>query len=156
MEQNIHDVIKNIQANKEKLGITLNTGASIPEIENFEQAMKLKLPTDLRTFYEFSDGFYSKEDMFNIIPLNEIIEQHFKFKVSRPNGFDFAEYMIYCDMWTISIDNESDKYSIYNIANTVITLTDSFSEFLGMFMEGGVFDGLDNWRQRVENKTLGK
>lgn len=152
MGQNIDDIIKSIQVNKEKYGITLNKRASISEIEKFEKAMKLKLPGDLRTFYEFSNGFYSEEDMFNIIPLKEIMERHFEFKVSRPNGFDFAEYMIYCDMWTISINDKGDKYSIYNIAETAITLTDSFSEFLDVFLNGGVFDGLDSWRQRVERK----
>lgn len=152
MGQNIDDIIKIIQVNKENLGITLNKGASVSEIETFEEAMKLKLPRDVRTFYEFSNGFYSEEDMFNIIPLHEILEERFKFKVLRPNGFDFAEYMIYCDMWTISIHDEGDKYSIYNIAETEITLTDSFSEFLDVFLKGGVFDGLDSWRQRVESK----
>jgi hypothetical protein len=150
MGQNIDDVIQSIQANKEKLGIILNKGASIFEIENFEQSMKLKLPGDLRAFYEFSNGFYSEEDMFNIIPLHEIMDQRFEFKVLRPNGFDFAEYMTYCDMWTISIDDEGDKYSIYNIAETEIVLTDSVSEFLEVFLNGGVFDGLNSWRQRVE------
>jgi len=56
-------------------------------------------------------------------------------------------------MWTINI-NPADKndYSIYNKVENVVTLTKSFPEFLHTFLNSGVFDGLYEWRENIENR----
>ncbi|WP_175634130.1 SMI1/KNR4 family protein [Pedobacter ghigonis] len=149
----IKDIIARIKTNKQKLGITLLTAASLAEISDFETIMGVKLPDEFIQFYNFSNGLESEEDMFRIIPLNEIIEniQHPDTSTVNPNDFHFAEYLIYSDMWTININSEErNKYGIYNKAENVITLTDSLPHFLDVFLTGGVFDGLYKWRENLE------
>ncbi|TDQ09452.1 SMI1/KNR4 family protein [Pedobacter metabolipauper] len=152
MNLTIENIIKIIQADHEKLGIILNSGASVAEIADFEQAMEIKLPKDMRTFYEFTNGFYSDDNIFNIIPLYEMIENG-KSDVLPPNDFDFAEYSIYCDMWTISVKDEY-TYTIYNTAQTEMTLTDSLSEFLDVFLNEGLIHGIYNWTETIEKRNL--
>jgi hypothetical protein len=151
----ITDIITKIQRDKIDLGITLYDKASLSDISSFEQTMSLTLPDDIKTFYSFCNGFESAEDMFRIIPLNEIIEY-------KSNGGDtylvekkdfyIAEYMIYCDMWTLSVSEQNNnEYYIYNKVDNVITLTHSFAEFLDVFLTDGVFNGLYNWREKIES-----
>ncbi len=156
MDLTIADVIERIKVDKDKLGITLFMPASLTEILNFEKIRKVRLPDDFVEFYSFSNGFESAEDIFRIIPLDEMID-NLKDRdtyIVEQNDFHFAEYMIYSDMWTINI-NPADKndYRVYNNADSVITLTNSFSEFLDTFLNGGVFDGLYTWRENVERQT---
>lgn len=156
MHPKITDIIAKIKAEKEELGITLYTPASSTEILDFENIMGVKLPDDLVKFYSFSNGFESEEDMFRVIPLDEIIDN-----VGQPdtyvvelNDFHFAEYLIYSDMWTININPvDRNDYHIYNKVENVITLTNSLSEFLNTFLIGGVFDGLYAWRENVKRLT---
>jgi hypothetical protein len=158
MNPNIEDIISKIIADHEALGITLYHEASDAQIEAFEKEMKVILPEDVKTFYKFCNGFESDEDMFRIIPLEEII-QNAKAPDSylvRLWDFHFAEYMIFCDMWTLSIEYHGNSYAIYNKTDNVIVLTNSFAEFLQRFLIGGVFDGLYHWRKELEQLTGGQ
>jgi hypothetical protein len=153
MHPKITDILARIKAEKEELGITLYAPASSTEISDFENIMGIKLPDDLVKLYSFSNGFESEEDMFRIIPLDEIIdniEQPDTYAVEQ-NDFHFAEYLIYSDMWTININPvDRNDYHIYNKVENVITLTNSFTEFLETFLTGGVFNGLYTWRKKIE------
>lgn len=153
MHPAITDIISRIKANKDELGITLFAPASSKEIAHFESAMHVKLPDDFVEFYSFTNGFESEENMFRIIPLDEIID-NLKAPDTytvQPTDFHFAEYLIYSDMWTININPvEKNDYNIYNKAENVIRLTNSFAEFLDTFLNGDVFDGLYEWRKRIE------
>jgi len=71
--KSIHDIIQIIDENKVQLGITLYEPACDYNIENFEEELHIKLPDDIKTFYRFCNGFESEEDMFRIIPLEEIL-----------------------------------------------------------------------------------
>lgn len=107
------------------------------------------------TFYKFSNGFESAKDMFRIIPLEEIIH-NIKGRNSHTENlkdFHIAEYMTYCDMWTLHVNpDDRNQYKIYNQANNTITLTQSFSDFLNVFLNDGVFDGLYFWRKTIEKQ----
>ncbi|OQP52900.1 SMI1/KNR4 family protein [Niastella populi] len=152
----IKDIINRIKTDKAKLGITLNAPASFSDIVKFEEILHITLPDDIKTFYSFSNGFESDEDMFRIIPLEEIVDNmKERDTYTESNGdFHIAEYMIYCDMWTLHVDsNDSNQYNIYNKTVNTIVLTNSFSEFLTVFMNYGVFEGLYTWRENLENKT---
>ncbi|WP_293309525.1 SMI1/KNR4 family protein [Pedobacter sp. UBA5917] len=153
MHPTITDIIARIKANSDELGITLFAPASSKEIAHFENAMHVKLPDDYVEFYSFANGFESEENIFRIIPLDEIIDNSKEVNTYtvHPTDFHFAEYMIYCDSWAININpaNKND-YSIYNKVKNVITLTNSFAEFLDTFLNGDVFDGLYEWRKRIE------
>ncbi len=149
MNQDIHQIIRIIESKSEKLGITTYSGATEKEVDEFERKKGIKLPSEFRTLYKKFNGFESDEDMFRIIPLEEIIENKTDEYLSNKSDFHFAEYMIYCDMWQISVNPKlPENYVIYNTADDVIELTNSLSEFLTVFLEGGVFDGLFNWREK--------
>src|SRR5689334_2121134 len=90
----IRDIIERIKTDKTKLGIKLYAPASLTDISNFESIKRLKLPDDVANFYSFSNGFDSAEDMFRIIPLNEIID-NIKDRDTytvEPQDFHIAEY----------------------------------------------------------------
>ena len=71
--------------------------------------------------------------------------------------FYIAEYLLFCDMWGIEI-NPYDKndFLIFNQPEEyrTITLTNSFAEFLGRFLQRGVFGkgGLYDWHEEVKEK----
>jgi hypothetical protein len=145
---NIHDVIAAIKAGPND--ITPYPGATQELIDEFEKQAGFKLPADLRTFYQSCNGFESAEDLFRIIPLDEALETRARDMLEyrlRPNQFYIAEYLIYCDMWTIEI--ELDQPNIYRITHDPApnAITHSFSEFLLRFLKGGVFEegGLYKW-----------
>jgi hypothetical protein len=149
----IEHIISKIQKNKDNLKITVYPKASVEEIYSFEQTMNIKLPDDIKTFYKFCNGFESNEDLFRIIPLNEIIDNTKTDKenyLEKKGDFHIAEYMIYCDMWSLTVDEATNEYSIYNKTTTIVTLTNNFSEFLDRFLNEGVFEGLYNWREELE------
>ncbi|HEU4553655.1 MAG TPA: SMI1/KNR4 family protein [Chitinophaga sp.] len=150
----ITDIISKIAHNKAALGIMLYGSASTYDISSFEREMGITLPDDIKTFYNFCNGFESNEDLFRIIPLAEITEERNSNYLVRPGDFHIAEYMVYCDMWSITIAaNDPNKYSIYNKTDSVVTLTNSFSEFLDKFLAGGVYNGLYEWRAQIENNA---
>ncbi|MGB8191157.1 MAG: SMI1/KNR4 family protein [Chitinophagaceae bacterium] len=152
MTLTITDIITKIQHNKTEFGITLYDKASSKDITDFEEVIGVKLPDDIKTFYSFCNGFESAEDSFRIIPLDEIIynsgrDNH----VVNKKDFYIAEYMVYCDMWTLSVNPQnSNGYTIYNMVENAVVLTDSFAAFLDVFLNGGVFEGLYDWRERIE------
>ncbi len=151
MRPTITDIISKLEENKTRLGITLYKKASESEISAFEKSKCVKLPDDLVTFYSYCNGFESVADIFRIIPLNEIIENKQDGYTAESKDFHFAEYMAYCDMWTISINqHDNNVYSIYNNAKNMITLTNSIAEFLNTFLSAGIIDGLYQWRQEIE------
>jgi len=150
MPQTITDIIERIQKEIVHLGITLYSKASPDDISAFEEKRELKLPDDFKTFYSFCNGFESEEDLFRIIPLNEITESGSSGHLDGEKDFHFAEYMIYSDMWSLSITEKNNSYSIYNNTGKVAILTNSLAEFLTIFLDGGVFDGLYKWQDEIE------
>ena len=137
------------------LGLTLHKGASEELISKVESTYNITLPADFKTLYRFTDGFETVEDMFNMIPLSEIIA------IKKPNKpLWIAEYMIYCDMWGLEATAANpDDYSIFNINydSDKITLTKSLAEFISRFLKGGVFEigGLYAWTDEIKAKLYG-
>ncbi|HEY0612630.1 MAG TPA: SMI1/KNR4 family protein [Chitinophaga sp.] len=158
MKLTITDIISKLQEEKAALGITLYDKASEEEIKSFERGTGIELTADFKTFYRFCNGFESGEDMFRMLPLDEIQED---LRKDRNDGylvwqkdFHFAEYMLYCDMWTVSINNaQQNNYTIYNHGERVLMLTTDLAEFLEIFLKGGVFDGLYNWMDEIKNNA---
>lgn len=145
------DVLTFIKNNTTFVGIDLNKPATENEIDFFENS-KIKLPQDFKTLYEFSNGFETDEDLFRLIPLNEIIDNGKDDYCISDTSFHFAEYMIYCDMWTVEIKpNDIENYKIYNKADNVVYLTNSLAEFLCVFINKGIYDGLYEWRVNIQN-----
>ncbi|GAB2865380.1 SMI1/KNR4 family protein [Hymenobacter ruber] len=154
---NIHGIIAAIKAGPND--ITLYPGAEQSLIDDFEKRMGFNLPADLKVFYQFCNGFESAEDLFRIVPTDEILERvdydraHYG---TQSNQLYFAEYLIYCDSWKIEIDSHHpNSYRIYagpNISGEPgIMLTNSLAEFLSKFLEGGVFNdgGLYKWQEEI-------
>jgi hypothetical protein len=142
----IHEVLSTLKANLDQTDITLYPGASEQLIQQFEQEMKLVLPADFKTFYTFCNGFESAEDMFRIIPLEEMLEYRAKLPDKQ---FYLAEYLLYCGMWEVEIGIPvSDSYQI---CDRGVILTNSLAVFVGRFLQGGVFEkqGLYHWEEEV-------
>ena len=146
----IPDIIEKLSADASSYGITLFPPASLQQLIDFENRLNCPLPDDLKTLYLFCNGFESAEDIFRIVPLDEITGRLADYK---PNSFDFAEYMTYCDMWRIEINpaNPND-YNISNQGDVFRPLTPSLAEFLDRFLAGGVFGegGLYEWHKEVD------
>ena len=63
--------------------------------------------------------------------------------------------MIYSDMWSVDISKENtNNYRIYNKTDTVVYLTSSLAEFLCVFINEGIYDGLYGWREMKENADI--
>jgi hypothetical protein len=147
----ISEIIRLLKANSGQYGITLYQSASELEILKFEDEVKIKLPHDIKKFYEFCNGFESAEDLFRIIPLYEITD---RLETYKPNSFYFAEYLTYCDMWELSINpDEPNDYQILNNSRRLRPMTKSFTEFLERFLAKGVFGrgGLYDWQEEIES-----
>jgi cell wall assembly regulator SMI1 len=144
----INDIILTLQQKHKDYGITLYPAASLGQIAYFEHTYKIILPDDIKTFYRFCDGFESAEDLFRIIPLDEIGSR------METDFFYIAEYLIYCDMWGLKI-NPSDRNDYIIFVGTdkcrELKLTNSFTEFLERFLSGGVFEkgGLYDWHEEI-------
>jgi hypothetical protein len=143
----LKDVLTFIKENNALVGIDLNNSATEGEIDFFENS-KIKLPQDFKTLYNFSNGFETDEELFRLIPLNEIIDNGNDDWCISETSFHFTEYMIYSDMWTVEINlNDIENYKIYNKADNIVYLTDSLAEFLCVFINKGIYDGLYQWRE---------
>lgn len=139
-----------INDNSTLIGIYLNGGASDAEINHFEQN-KFVLPDDFKLLYKFTNGFETDEDIFRLIPLDEIIDNKKDDYLISDYSFHFTEYMIYSDMWTADIDVKiKNSYRIYNKADDVVFLTNSIAEFLITFINKGIYDGLYQWREDIK------
>ena len=145
------DVLNYIKDNSFKIGIQLNKPATNVEIETFENR-KVKLSDDFKVLYKFSNGFETDHDLFRLIPLDEVIENGLdKSYLISNNSFHFTEYMIYSDMWSVDIsDINVNEYKIYNKTDNVVYLTNSLAEFLCVFINKGIYDGLYEWRERKQ------
>lgn len=141
------DVLTFIKENTSQVGIKLNKQATKSEIDFFENS-KIKLPQDFKTLYNFSNGFETDEDLFRLIPLNEIIYNGNDDYCTSETSFHFTEYMIYSDMWTVEINlNDIENYKVYNKADNIVYLTNSLAEFFCVFINKGIYDGLYQWRE---------
>jgi hypothetical protein len=144
----INEIIAYLQSNAAKTGIMLNPGADAELIKQFEGIYNIKLPDDIRQFYEFSNGFESVDNhIFNLVTLENMIYD--KEKYNEPHIW-IAEYLIYSDTWELLIDpQDHNKYQIINSnhGDEGITLTHSIAKFLKHFIEGGLFEknGLYDW-----------
>jgi len=148
------EVLNYIKDYSSQIGIQLNSPATDIEISAFEN-QKIELPEDFKLLYKLSNGFETDQDLFRLIPLNEIIENGLdKSYLVSDSSFHFTEYMIYSDMWSVDISKENvNDYRIYNKADTVIYLTNSLAEFLCVFINKGIYDGLYEWREMKQKLT---
>jgi sRNA-binding regulator protein Hfq len=146
----LSDVLNFIRDNSNQLGIYLINGASDNEIEHFEK-YKMVLPDDFVKLYKFSNGFETDEDIFRLIPLDEILNNEKDDYLISNNSFHFTEYMIYCDMWTVDINPKNrNDYRIYNKVDDIVFLTTSIAEFLIIFINKGLYEGLYQWREDIK------
>ncbi|HEX8427613.1 SMI1/KNR4 family protein [Hymenobacter sp.] len=139
MPKTIEEIIYRLRTEGEQLGITLYPAASSAEIRDFELKLKIKLPDEAKAFYQFCNGFESEEDLFRIIPLDEISSNIQSYK---PHQFYIAEYLMYCDEWTIGVNPlNNNEYGICNHHEFIkeICLTDSLPDFLECFLSYGLF-----------------
>jgi hypothetical protein len=144
----ITEIISLLGKQASEYGITLYPGADNATIYEFEYHTKMRLPEDLKTFYQFANGFESDKDMFRIIPLHEILEN---INVEKEAKCYIAEYLIYCDTWDLTVDPH-DKNS-YEITGEELR-TNSFSAFLTCFLKGGVYTGLYDWSNFEQNHNV--
>jgi hypothetical protein len=146
----IKDIIEKIDQDKDKLNITLYPPAYISEIEELEEKLKINLPDEIKTFYRFTNGFLSGEDLFRIIPIDEVLKYANEL---NENEFYIAEYMIYSDTWVVSLNPPDNSYQIMEHSFKTV-LTNSFAEFLQHFFTGGVFGkgGLYEWKDQIDKK----
>jgi hypothetical protein len=148
----ISDIINYLKTNIHQTDITLNTGASHELIARVEAVRNIKLPDEIREFYEFSNGFNSEEHDFNIIPLEDIAD------ITYHRELFIAQYLIYCDTWELEIDSiNHNDYGIFTMGSdsSKIVLTNSFAEFLQRFLNGGLYGkgGLYDWAEEVQKKN---
>lgn len=148
----ISEAIHHLKNYSGPLELTLHEGAPEWLIEKVESAYGIILPDDFKTFYRFSDGFETLEDIFNMIPLAEIIDNQ-----KNSKAFSIAEYMIYSDTWDLEIDPvDRNKYEIVNTGfdNKKVLLTNSLAEFIqgvlkdGVHGEGGLYYMLERGSYR--------
>ncbi len=136
--------------------LTLHAGADEALIKDVENAYGIELPEDFKHFYRFTNGFEMDEDIFNMIPLGEMIGNS-----KNDNHPSIAEYMIYSDMWRLEINPyDFNQYEIYvlDYDSEKIVLTNSLAEFIARFLRGGVFEigGLYTWKDEIKAKIHGR
>jgi hypothetical protein len=136
--------------------LTLHPAADETLIQVLEKEYNINLPEDFKYFYRFTDGFEMGEDIFNMIPLDEMIDNSKDDKCPS-----IAEYMIYSDMWHLEINADNPNlYEIYvlDYDSEKIVLTNSLAEFIARFLKGGVFEkkGLYAWKDEIKAKIHGR
>lgn len=143
------NVIDYLRGNFTELEITLRPGASEDLIQKVEEIYNIVLPQDIKQFYRFSNGFDTYDWIFNLIPMEEMIEQ--KIKYNEP--LSLAEYLIYSETWHLKVDEDDhDSYSItISDGKDDVILTDSLAEFIQRFLKGGLHgeDGLCHWPSQL-------
>jgi hypothetical protein len=151
----ITEAIELLKTYNGPLGLKLHKGASEELISMAENTYGITLPTDFKTFYRFTDGFETVEDIFNMIPLTEIIDNKNR---HSDEPLYIAEYMIYSDMWELEInpDDGNDCKIIVQSNYNKLVLTHSLAEFIDRFLKGGVFGpgGLYDWQEEVELQPI--
>jgi len=151
----INDALELLKFYDGPFKLTLHSGANEALMNEVEYTYGITLPDDFKTLYRFTDGFEMDEDIFNMIPLKEIIGNR---ETNKP--IRIAEYMIYSDMWDLEINpDDPNDYSISadDWDNGKIILTNSLAEFIARFLKGGVFEkgGLYHWKDEIKAKTYG-
>ncbi|WP_343532188.1 SMI1/KNR4 family protein [Pedobacter sp.] len=143
----INQIVNLIQQKHQDNGFEINAPAKLSDIANFETQMGFSLPTDFKEFYLTCNGFGCNEDIFNMIPLSEIMQEN---RNNADNWFYIAEYMVYSDMWGVRIESNGE-YEIFIDEHKDKPLTSSLSEFLQRFLKGNVFDkgGLYDWQNEL-------
>lgn len=146
----IRELIAAIFEKHKANGIDINPPAPEDQIQRFEKQVGFALPNDFKEFYSICNGFGCVEDIFNIIPLEQISD------LGRDYGkswFLFSEYMIFSDAWGLRFTH-SGEYEIYNASLPALVLTSSLQVFLEHFLEGDVFErnGLYEWRDTVQSQ----
>jgi hypothetical protein len=151
MPVTITDILDHLRREHIRLGITLNPPATEAELLNFEQQKEMRLPADMRAFYQCCNGFEVNSDLFRFMPLAENLDDGWNHLLMSSHDFFVAEYMIYSDAWALAIDASAPAgYIIYNALED-LTLITSFAEFLEVAMHHGVHgnDGLYAWAKRL-------
>ena len=152
----INDAITLLKFYNGPFELTLHTGVDEALIKEVEKAYSIELPQDFKCFYRFTNGFEMDADIFNMIPLGEMIEN------SKDDQHpSIAEYMIYSDMWHLEINTyDPNLYEIYvlDYDSEKIVLTNSLAEFIARFLKGGVFEigGLYAWKDELKAKIHGR
>lgn len=150
------EIFQRLQNKSKELGVALSGPATREDLAELERAINQKLPKDIFDFYSFSDGFDTDDYMFRILPIKDILENKHEFET---NSFCFAEYSIYCDTWSIQIEN-SEKYIIFNgdqFTKEKVILTNSIYKFLERYLSGdGIFGekGIENWSEEIKEKKI--
>ena len=142
------EIILAIEKKHKENGITISPPATEREIQNFERKIGFELPADFKEFYSICNGFECTEDIFKMIPLEDVLRYNQDY---GKTWFHFAEYMIYSDMWSLR-KRDNGKYEIFNKSDIEVVLTSSLHEFLQRFLQGNVFDkgGLYDWHEEVK------
>lgn len=154
MHPTIEQVIETLKTRSRSMDIDLYNPATTEEIRFFEHIMKIKLPDDFKEFYRHFNGFMAHENTFRIIPLGDIIDNDHESYTLHPTDFFFADYLLYCDMWSVNIsEHDHNTYSLYNKGVDTIILTNSLAEFLSRFIKGDVFNGLYDWHDEIQRKS---
>lgn len=137
------ELIDSITQKHIKIGIEINSPATLTETIEFERQIGFNLPLEFKDFYLSTNGFSCEEDIFNMNSISDIIQD---FRRSGDNWFYFSEYMHYSDMWGIRLTS-SGQYEIFNGSYPNKPMTSSLIEFLKKFLKGNVFDngGLYQW-----------
>ena len=153
----ITEAIELLKAYNGPAKLTLHKGADEVSLRAVEETYGITLPDDFKELYRFSDGFETVEDIFNMIPLAEIIDNKGR---GKGNPLYIAEYMIYIDMWELEIDpNDCNDYKIVcqQYEGYKLVLTHSLAEFIHRFLRGGLFefDGLYAWADEIKAKLYG-
>lgn len=143
----IRELVSAIERKHQRTGITINPPATEANIYSFEKAVGFDLPADFKEFYSVCNGFGCTEDIFNMLALDDILQDQ---DYRGENWFNFAEYMVCSDMWGVKKINDSG-YEIFNDGQKV-TLTTSLQEFLERYLIGNVFDegGLFDWEEEIK------
>jgi hypothetical protein len=143
-----NNLIQSIAAKHKVSGIEINAPATLADISAFERQIGFSLPADFVEFYVTCNGFGCNEDIFNMVPLEEIRRYPRDYGT---NWFYFAEYMIYSDMWGLRL-SDTANYEIFNGSYPIIPMTSSLEEFLFRFLKGNVFEpgGLYDWQDELK------
>jgi len=141
------ELIESIAQKHRDSGIDIYPPATSLDITAFEEQTGYPLPNDFKKFYSICNGFGCTEDIFNILPLEQIRRYPQDYGT---NWFYFSEYMIYSDMWGLRTTS-SDQFEIFNGSYPDITMTTSLIEFLNKFLKGNVFEsgGLYEWQAEL-------
>jgi len=94
----IREVIAAVYQKHKDYGITLHPPASEQAIQEFERKLGFLLPADFKEFYSICNGFECTEDIFKMVALEDALLHKQDY---GENWFHFADYMNYCEMWSL-------------------------------------------------------